>query len=89
MNPDKTGFSFPGYRWLLQHGQNEKRQYTKYTTGQKVILWRAYAQNKFPDKQMEEELVRKLGLPTETGVKSDQNWFKNRRQRDRASEGAG
>ena len=63
----------------LQNGKNEKRQYTKYTAGQKVILWRAYAQNKFPDKQMEEELVKKLGLPTETGVKSVQTWFKNRR----------
>ena len=63
----------------LQNGQNEKRQYTKHTAGQKVILWRAYAQNKFPNKQMEEELVRKLGLPTETGVKTVQNWFKNRR----------
>ena len=63
----------------LQNGQNEKRQYTKHTAGQKVILWRAYAQNKFPNKQMEEELVRKLGLPTDTGVKTVQNWFKNRR----------
>ena len=64
----------------LQHRKNETRlARTKYTAGQKVTLWRAYAQNKFPNKQMDEELVRKLGLPTETGVKSVQNWFKNRR----------
>ena len=28
---------------------------------------------------MEEELVRKLGLPTDTGVQTVRNWFKNRR----------
>ena len=67
--------------WIrLQHGQNGKRQArTKYTAGQKVTLWRAYAQNKYPNKQMEEELVRKLGLPTDTGVQTVRNWFKNRR----------